>query len=189
VLKEPDPEEQEDLHEQMEQTKDEKIITDSLYNALIGQQFELEQNGEFNVQLSGTTVTSAFFSGNQLYTANVGDSRTILISIDEQNKQQVKIKQVTTDHKPESPNESKRILNEGGRVAQAQDMRGRSSGPQRVWLKNANSPGLAMSRSVGDCIAHSVGCSCEPDLTYTLLTPEDKIVLLASDGVWEFLSN
>ena len=46
-----------------------------------------------------------------------------------------------------------------------------------------------MSRSIGDCIAHSVGCSCEPELTYTLLTPEDKIILLASDGIWEFLTN
>ena len=46
-----------------------------------------------------------------------------------------------------------------------------------------------MSRSVGDCIAHSVGCSCEPDIHHTLLTPSDKIVLLASDGIWEFLSN
>jgi len=27
-----------------------------------------------------------------------------------------------------------------------------------------NSPGLAMSRSIGDTVAHSVGCACEPDL-------------------------
>lgn len=46
-----------------------------------------------------------------------------------------------------------------------------------------------MSRSIGDCIAHSVGCSCEPEMTYSLLTPEDKIILLASDGIWEFLTN
>jgi serine/threonine protein phosphatase PrpC len=72
---------------------------------------------------------------------------------------------------------------------QAQDWRGRFSGPQRVWVKNINSPGLAMSRSMGDTIAHSVGCSCEPDITYTALNPQDRIVLLASDGIWEFLSN
>ena len=72
---------------------------------------------------------------------------------------------------------------------QAQDWRGRFSGPQRIWVKNINSPGLAMSRSVGDTIAHSVGCSCEPDITYTALNPQDRIVMLASDGIWEFLSN
>ena len=58
-----------------------------------------------------------------------------------------------------------------------------------MWVRNMNSPGLAMSRSIGDCIAHSVGCACEPDLFHTILQPNDKIVLLASDGIWEFLSN
>ena len=58
-----------------------------------------------------------------------------------------------------------------------------------MWVKDVNTPGLAMSRSIGDTVAHSVGCSCEPDITQTILTPQDKIVLLASDGVWEFLSN
>jgi serine/threonine protein phosphatase PrpC len=72
---------------------------------------------------------------------------------------------------------------------QAQDWKGRFTGPQRVWVNSINSPGLAMSRSIGDTLAHSVGCSCEPDITFQILTPSDKIVLLASDGIWEFLSN
>lgn len=46
-----------------------------------------------------------------------------------------------------------------------------------------------MSRSMGDTVAHSVGCACEPEQTYAVLTPNDKIVLMASDGIWEFLSN
>ena len=99
------------------------------------------------------------------------------------------MKQLTIDHKPESNGEKARINARGGRVAQAQDFRGRFSGPQRVWVKALNSPGLAMSRSIGDCVAHSVGCACEPDITHTTLMPNDKIVLLASDGIWEFLTN
>ena len=98
-------------------------------------------------------------------------------------------KELTHDHKPDDPKERQRVVNRGGKVAQAQDWRGRFSGPQRVWVKNINSPGLAMSRSLGDTVAHSVGCSCEPDLTYQILTPKDKIVLMASDGIWEFLTN
>ena len=39
---------------------------------------------------------------------------------------------------------------------------GMKSGPYRVWLKNENFPGLAMSRSIGDFVAGSVGCICEP---------------------------
>ena len=35
-------------------------------------------------------------------------------------------------------------------------------GPYRLWLKNENYPGLAMSRSIGDFCAHSVGGISEP---------------------------
>ena len=46
-----------------------------------------------------------------------------------------------------------------------------------------------MSRSLGDTIAHSVGCSCEPEITHTILGIKDKIIVVASDGVWDFLTN
>lgn len=62
-------------------------------------------------------------------------------------------------------------------------------GPSRLWTKTNMGPGLAMSRSLGDMIAHSVGCSCEPDITHTVLGSKDKIIVVASDGVWEFLTN
>lgn len=189
VISEPDPEEKDDPNFDIMATREEKIITHSLYNSLIQTQNEIEQNGSFNVQLSGTTVTSAFFSGNQLYTANVGDSRTILISMDETDPKSIKVRQLTTDHKPDFDAEKKRVIQCGGRVAQAMDFRGRMSGPLRVWGKNMNSPGLAMSRSIGDCVAHSVGCACEPDISHTILSSLDKIILLASDGIWEFLTN
>lgn len=177
-------------------------MSDAIYNSVIKAQYQLETNSVFNVQLSGTTFTSGFFSGNQLYTANVGDSRVIVISVDDSPAPagspsqgttigglRVTAKAVTHDHKPDSQKEKARILGRGGKVAQAQDWKGRFSGPQRVWVKNINSPGLAMSRSLGDTVAHSVGCSCEPDINYQILTPKDKIVLMASDGIWEFLSN
>lgn len=46
-----------------------------------------------------------------------------------------------------------------------------------------------MSRSLGDRIAHSVGVSAEPEINDVLLSSQDKIIISASDGVWEFLSN
>lgn len=38
----------------------------------------------------------------------------------------------------------------------------RHIGPARVYLKFEEYPGLAMSRSIGDMVAHSVGVSSEP---------------------------
>ncbi len=41
---------------------------------------------------------------------------------------------------------------------------GIKSGPFRVWLKNQNYPGLAMSRSIGDLVASSIGVTCDPGI-------------------------
>ena len=62
-------------------------------------------------------------------------------------------------------------------------------GPARVWLGNAWMPGLAMSRSLGDTIAASCGVSPCPEVSVVDLTPDDLFVIIASDGVWEFLES
>ena len=49
--------------------------------------------------------------------------------------------------------------------------------------------GLAMSRSFGDNVSKSVGVNCEPEIIRMKLDKRDKFVLLASDGVWEFITN
>jgi serine/threonine protein phosphatase PrpC len=46
-----------------------------------------------------------------------------------------------------------------------------------------------MSRSFGDRVAHSVGVSAEPEILEFTLSLNDKFIVIASDGVWEFLSN
>jgi serine/threonine protein phosphatase PrpC len=50
-------------------------------------------------------------------------------------------------------------------------------------------PGLAMSRSLGDQVAHSVGVSSVPEIMEYYMTVDDKFVVIATDGVWEFLSS
>ena len=74
-------------------------------------------------------------------------------------------------------------------------------GPNRVWLKDAELPGLAMSRSLGDYVAQSVGVIPEPGKFFYFLfdffleinvydiKATDRFFILASDGVWEFLTN
>jgi len=69
------------------------------------------------------------------------------------------------------------------------DMFGRSVGPYRVWLKNEQAPGLAMSRSIGDLVAQSAGVISTPEMKQVLKNSETYAIVIASDGVWEFLSN
>ena len=63
-------------------------------------------------------------------------------------------------------------------------------GPYRVWFKNKNYPGLAMSRSIGDGIAHQVGVSDIPEIEeFNIEQVEPLVLILASDGIWEFMTN
>ena len=95
-----------------------------------------------------------------MYSANSGDSRGILVSFSPQNG--IKIESLTRDHKPDIPEEKERILRAGGRVHAYKGNEGENLGPERVWLGTEDSPGLAMSRSIGDGQAHSVGVISEP---------------------------
>lgn len=61
------------------------------------------------------------------------------------------------------------------------------AGPERVWLSDRRLPGLALSRAFGDGVAKSVGVTAEPDVTHLRLTPSDSFVILASDGVWDWV--
>jgi serine/threonine protein phosphatase PrpC len=46
-----------------------------------------------------------------------------------------------------------------------------------------------MSRSIGDNLATSVGVTWEPEVFEFTLEKNDKFMIIASDGVWEFLEN
>ena len=46
-----------------------------------------------------------------------------------------------------------------------------------------------MSRSYGDLAAESVGVFAEPEITETVLGAEDRFLIFASDGVWEFITS
>ncbi len=98
---------------------------------------------------------------------------------------------MSLDHKPDLKEEAERILKCGGRIDPFRDYynNGEPIGPMRVWVQYDEIPGLAMSRSMGDRVAQSVGVSPEPAIMEFTLTQDDKFLVIASDGVWEFLSN
>ena len=62
-------------------------------------------------------------------------------------------------------------------------------GPDRVWLQDEDLPGLAMSRSVGDFVSKAVGVTSEPEFYERPMEKCDKMLLVASDGIWEFMTN
>ena len=46
-----------------------------------------------------------------------------------------------------------------------------------------------MSRSIGDHIAKDVGVTCDPEIGVFDVNMFSKYIVVASDGVWDFLSN
>ena len=138
------------------------------------------------VTFSGTTGIICYIRGKTIYTANVGDSRACLAR-----RIDGKLKEVplSFDLKPERPEERARIEARGGRCEACRTALGQEIGPQRVWLKKQDVPGLAMSRSFGDQVAASVGVLATPEITQHVLEENDEFIVLASDGVWEFISN
>ena len=143
----------------------------------------------FNSNFSGTTCVIVFQIGYNLITANVGDSRAILISSDNSQLKNAKIIELSIDQKPDLPLEKQRIIKMGGIVDQMLDQNGKRDGPYRVWAGKENYPGLSMSRSIGDLKGKNCGLISTPEIIEYKLNDKSKYMVICSDGVWEFLEN
>jgi serine/threonine protein phosphatase PrpC len=97
---------------------------------------------------------------------------------------------LSRDHKPNMQGENERIISMNGRVDYYKDMDGKRVGPARVYARDEDGPGLAMSRSLGDTVAERLGVISQPDVKVCKRQADkDRAIVLCSDGVSEFLSN
>eukprot|EP01022_Parablepharisma_sp_SALTPOND_P000565 TRINITY_DN102_c1_g1_i2.p1 TRINITY_DN102_c1_g1~~TRINITY_DN102_c1_g1_i2.p1 ORF type:complete len:461 (+),score=-10.16 TRINITY_DN102_c1_g1_i2:1068-2450(+) len=145
---------------------------------------------EFDTKFSGSTMVFTLLLGKSIVCGNIGDSRAVIASHKQRGTGKIWIATpLSRDHKPDLPDEERRILNSNGRIEAFKDLFGNSIGPARVWLRNETYPGLAMSRSLGDKAARQCGVTELPEVTEKPLTAEDKVVIIGSDGIWEFITN
>jgi len=149
------------------------------------------QKEKFDCTNSGTTCIIIIQLEEKIICANAGDSRGILIldKNDNDNLLNSKIYNLSYDCKPDLPNEKQRIYECGGCVEKATDENGEEGGPFRVWALGEEYPGLAMSRSIGDLDAKKIGVIPNPQIVEYTLCSESKYMMVASDGIWEFISN
>jgi serine/threonine protein phosphatase PrpC len=148
---------------------------------------ELNAQKKINTAFSGTTCVFGIKNANSLYVANIGDSRCVLCR--QKDGSDINAIDLSFDQKPENPEEKKRIVAAGGRVEPLPGPPGEDCGPPRVWLKEVDVPGLAMSRSIGDDISQTVGVISVPEIIKHELQENDIFAVWASDGVWEFISS
>ena len=147
----------------------------------------LKDNKSIDIELSGTTCVSLLFCNNKIISANVGDSRAIKGQYNSKRNKWNYIP-LSRDHKPSDIDEAERIKKSKGIIHPYIDDDGNYAGPDRVWIDD-ELPGLAMSRSFGDEIARKVGVFAEPEVKIFPFMEEDKFIVIASDGLWEYVSN
>ena len=136
-------------------------------------------------QYAGTTACVALLRENTLVVANVGDSRAVLAR-QRKGSGVLEAMNLTVDQNPDLPEEQARIEHMGGFVSPPPEP-GLSA---RVWLDPACTQiGLAMSRSLGDHAVKEIGVIAEPVVVQYQVTEDDQFVIIATDGVWEFISS
>ncbi|KAJ7527580.1 hypothetical protein O6H91_16G061700 [Diphasiastrum complanatum] len=144
---------------------------------------ELRVLPSIDCSCSGTTAVTILKQGEHLIIGNVGDSRAILATKTE-NDALVAV-QLTVDLKPNLPHEAERIKQCKGRVFAMLD----EPDVHRLWLPYNNSPGLAVARAFGDFYMKEFGLIAVPEIAYRRLTDKDQFIVLATDGIWDVLSN
>ena len=176
-----------------ENLKDRNILKETeLVHKIITETFlivnnMLVDNENINSLFSGSTCVSVIYTPERLIVPNIGDSRAVLGRYDKATGKYKAI-DLSRDHKPTEKDEAKRIYENDGRI-QPFTEEGEFVGPQRVWIKDEEVPGLAMTRSFGDRVAATVGVMSEPEIKEFDFDENDKFMIIASDGIWEFISS
>lgn len=161
-------------------------------------------NANFDDSLSGTTAITIFVKGDTLYVANVGDSRAIIGTRDGSKK--LISKPLSIDQTPFRKDERERLKKAGARILTLDQIEGNEEihenwgtvlgdeidevgDPPRVWDHTLEKPGCAFTRSVGDQVAETCGVYAVPEILVWNLTPNDQYIVIASDGVFEFITS
>ncbi|CAN6327216.1 unnamed protein product [Urochloa humidicola] len=115
----------------------------------------------------GSTAVVAVVGQRRIVVANCGDSRAVLC------RGGVAVP-LSSDHKPDRPDELQRVEAAGGRVIN--------------WNGYRVLGVLATSRSIGDYYLKPY-VSAEPEVKVVERTDQDEFLILASDGLWDVVSN
>ncbi|XP_031118944.1 probable protein phosphatase 2C 33 [Ipomoea triloba] len=161
-----------------------QTVKESFLKAFKVMDRELKTYTNINSNYSGTTAVTLLKQGQNLVIANVGDSRAVLGTRDNEDNSLTAV-QLTVDLKPNLPVEAERIRKCKGRVFALRE----EPEVARVWLPKTNFPGLAMSRALGDFCLKSFGVISVPEVSYRRLTEKDEFIVLATDGIWDVLCN
>jgi len=149
---------------------------------------EMTKQSTFDYYSSGTTCNLVIQLNKNLICANVGNSRGIII-YEKNNITNTDICPISRDHTPDIPEEYQRIISNGGTVGQYIDKNGKKLGLNRIYKTGQTTPGIRISRALGDLNAKSCGVINIPEITEYNLNNNSKYMVICSDGIWGIISN
>lgn len=157
----------------------------------------LRNEPEIDDSLSGTTVVVVWMNGVEVHVSNLGDSRAVLGT--ENMAGEVIAMDLSHDQTPFRSDERIRVEAAGAEiktgmekhkeVGPVQSGEYTADDPPRCYFKGCMFPGTAFTRSIGDSIAERIGVYAVPEILVHTISPADRFIILASDGVWEFISS
>jgi len=173
-------------------------VAKALKSCYVGVDCAMNDSG-IDSTFSGTTAVVAWIRpGGSLIVANTGDSRAVLGRINSKTREMEAV-DLSVDQTPFRLDERARIEKSGGRISTAGELHGDATyasheeytadDPPRCYLSKQHFPGTAFTRSIGDQVAKSIGVIAKPEVKEYQLRKKDKFLILASDGVWEFISS
>ena len=133
----------------------------------------------FDISLSGTSATIVIQLPKKIIVGWVGDSQ---VSIQNREKS-IKDIPLTTNHTPDVEKEKIRIFNSRGETRQSN-----LDKKSKIYVRARMYPGLSISRSLGDLLAHHIGVTSEPQVAVREIESGDKFMTIATDGVWSHLA-
>ena len=168
----------------------------------------LHDNKRIDDSVSGTTAVSAWIQGSTIKVANIGDSRVVVARWDEGKGQLVAVA-LSRDQTPYRRDERERCKAAGARVMSMDMLDGivpmsddwgdddvklgevvdTAGDPPRIWHPTEKYPGNAFTRSVGDALSEPMGVFGTPEISTYELDDCCEFLIVASDGIWEFLTN
>ena len=139
---------------------------------------------DIDVNMSGATCYLLIQLGDNLISANIGNSKAIIVKNDKISKTNQVIP-LSLDCRLDIFNEHKRILDNGGIIKKLRDYKDVEYGPLRAFICGTNLPGLPYSRSFGDKLGKNIGIIAEPLIKEYNLNKDIKYIIMASNGIWE----
>ncbi len=164
-------------------------IRDALHHAYLNVDAALiKMCADHNLHYASSTGVTAFLWKNLLTIAHVGDSKACIAKVGSDGI--VQPEWLTIDHKPNMPHELKRIQASGGSLAWLHGNKPYIRGGDflRRQANGEHPKQLNYSRAFGGKDLKNFGLIAEPDINHFEISPDDKLVLIASDGLWDVLS-